>query len=292
MNTRTLRCFIEVYEKKSIAAAAKEVYISPQGLSKIIRQLEYDLDTELFYRGAHGMEPTEAAEVLYARARHIIYLLDDIKKEISILGGSKTALHMVISFSGSLAVPYEILQRFMEVQPQVQLKIDEYPDEYPINELFQDEADVGIVLGHEGIAHCTYEILVPGRTVIVAKKGHPLSEKKELSIQDLRDVTIILKATEPGRDNPLQEACEKAGFLPKILYVSGNLLAARRTCKQSLAVMESVDLIEKVSPDEDLVVILLKEKISRPIYLVSRERDIQNRAVTLLQKFLRENVKR
>ncbi len=40
MNTRTLRCFIEVYEKKSIAAAAKEVYISPQGLSKIIRQLE------------------------------------------------------------------------------------------------------------------------------------------------------------------------------------------------------------------------------------------------------------
>jgi DNA-binding transcriptional LysR family regulator len=290
MNTRTLRCFIEVYEKKSIAAAAKEVYISPQGLSKIIRQLEYDLDMDLFYRGAHGMEPTEAAEVLYARARHIIYLLDDIKKEISILSGSKTALHMVVCFAGSLAVPYELLYRFMELHPQVQLKIDEYPDEYPIHEIFQDEADVGIVLGHEGIAHCNYETLAQGKTVLVAKKGHPLTVKEEISVQDLQNISLILKATEPGRDNPLLEYCHKQGITPKTLYTSGNLIAARRSCKQGLALMESVDIIEKAYPDDELTVLPLKEKINRPIYFISRDRDIQNRAVTLLQKFIRENV--
>ncbi|MFZ5368039.1 MAG: LysR family transcriptional regulator [Spirochaetota bacterium] len=292
MNTRTLRCFIEVYEKKSIAAAAKEVYISPQGLSKIIRQLEYDLDTELFYRGVHGMEPTEAAEVLYARARHIIYLLDDIKKEISILGGSKTALHMIISFAGSLIIPFEVLQRFMDAHPQVQLKIDEYPDEYPIHEMFQDEADVGLVLGHEGIAHCNYEVLVPGRTVVVVKEGHPLSKHKEISIQDIKGFPLILKTAEPGRDNPLLEQCNKLGITPKIVYTSGNLLAARRSCKDGLAVMESVDFIETAYPDKDLVVLLLKEKINRPVYFISRDREIQNRAVTLLQKFLREHCKR
>jgi len=292
MNSRALKCFIEVYEKKSVAAAAREIYISPQGLSKIIRLLEYDLEADLFYRGTQGMEATEAGELLYARARHVCYLLDDIKKEIGILAGSKGALQVVVTYSSAAAVSFELLTGFTRLNPNVQLKIDEYPDEYAVSDLFQDEADVGIVLGHKGIPNCKYDLILPGQTVITVSKKHPLADRKEISIQDLRDMPLILKSTEPGRENPLAEACIKAGFTPDIQYSSGNLSATRKSCLYAHLATESVDFLERSYPDSEIVVLQIKEKIEQNIYFISRERDIQNRAVTQFQKYVRENIKR
>lgn len=292
MNTRALRCFIEVYERKSVAAAAREIYISPQGLSKIIKQLEYDLDTELFFRGVQGMEATEAGELLYARARHICYLLDDIKKEISILGGSKGALHVVLTYSSSAALPYETILKFSEQGQKIDITIEEYPDEYPMANLFQEEADVGILLGHEGIPNCDYELLVRGRTVICVSASHPLAGKGELSLKDLEGVELVIKSSEPGKENPLILACREAGVQPKIRYSTGNPASMRSSCLVGNTATESLDIIEKAFTHKDVVVLPLKEKISRNIYLVSRDRDIQNRAVTQFQAYVKEQIRR
>ena len=40
MDTKILKCFQIVCEEKSLSRAAKRLYITPQGLSKNIRQLE------------------------------------------------------------------------------------------------------------------------------------------------------------------------------------------------------------------------------------------------------------
>lgn len=292
MNTRVLKCFIEVYEKKSITAAAKEVYISPQGLSKIIKQLEYDLDTDLFFRGTQGMEATEAGDLLYARARHICYLLDDIKNEISIIGGSKGALSVVVSYSTSAVVPLELLYRFSNINPNIQLRVDEYPDEHAVSDLLQDEVDIGIVLGHEGIPNCSYETLRSGRTVITVPEGHVLASRSEISIKDLRGIPLVLKTYEPGREGHLLDECRKAGFEPNVLYTSGNPAALRNGCLKSGAAVESIDFIEQAFPNESIKVLRLKEKIPQNLYIISRDRDIQNRAVTLFQTYLRENFKK
>jgi len=292
MNERALRCFIEVYDKKSIAAAAPEVFISPQGLSKIIKQLEYDLDAELFFRGAQGMEATEAGELLYARARHICYLLDDIKKEISILGGSKGALHVVVTYSTAVAISYETILRFAEANPNFDLKVEEYPDEYPIHNLFQEEADVGILLGHEGIPNCDYETLVKSHTVICVSKDHPLAKRNELSLKDLDGLDLVIKSTEPGKENSLIEACKKAGYSPKVKYATGNPTSLRSSCINAKTPTESLDIIERAYPHKDVIVLPLSERISQNIYLVSRDRDIQNRAVTQFQSYVREHILR
>lgn len=43
MNQRHLTYFLEVYKHRSISAAAKSLFISPQGLSKTILALEEEL---------------------------------------------------------------------------------------------------------------------------------------------------------------------------------------------------------------------------------------------------------
>jgi DNA-binding transcriptional LysR family regulator len=44
MNHRQLQYFVEVYKEKSISSAARKLYISPQGVSRAIHDLESDLN--------------------------------------------------------------------------------------------------------------------------------------------------------------------------------------------------------------------------------------------------------
>ena len=58
MDTKDLRCFRLVYEERSINQAARHLFITPQGLSRIISRLESELHTCIFKRTSSGMIPT------------------------------------------------------------------------------------------------------------------------------------------------------------------------------------------------------------------------------------------
>ncbi|MGB4438342.1 MAG: LysR family transcriptional regulator, partial [Sedimentibacter sp.] len=79
MNTKDLISFLQVCQDGSITKAAKALYITPQGLSKIIINLEQELKIPLFYRTSTGLTQTEYGELLLERAKHIISELDDIE---------------------------------------------------------------------------------------------------------------------------------------------------------------------------------------------------------------------
>lgn len=288
MNTESLQYFINVYEKKSISAAAKDLFITPQGLSKTIKQLEMELEVELFYRGTHGMEATEYGELLYARAKHICYLLEDIKKEFSIVSGRKGILSVVVTYAATYAIPPDLLFGFPENNPNIQMKLKELPDEYPIGKLFQDEVDIGLIMGHEEIDNCEYELLVSGEVVVLVSKKHPLAVKDEISIIELKNEHLVLKSVEAGKEHSLVDKCLEYGFTPNVKQEIGNIVTAHTLCEKSGLVAVSVDFIEEALKDDKLKVIRLKEKIPQNIYLITRKRDRQSKAVTLFKSYVKE----
>lgn len=288
MNTEALQYFINVYEKKSLSAAAKDLFITPQGLSKTIKQLEMELEAELFYRGSHGMEATEYGELLYARAKHICYLLDDIKKEFSIVSGKKGILSVVVTYSATYTVPPDLLFGFPEAYPNIQMKLRELPDEYPVGRLFQDEVDVGLIMGQEDIENCECELIASGEVVILVSKNHQLARYDEISIIELENESLVLKAVESGKEHSLVEKCYEYGFTPNVRQETGNIATAHILCEKSGLVAVSVDFIEEAVRDEKLKMIRLKEKIPQNIYLVTRKRDTQSKAVTLFRNYVKE----
>jgi DNA-binding transcriptional LysR family regulator len=292
MNVRALQCFIKVYEKKSINAAAKEVFLSPQGLSKVIKQLEIDLEAELFSRGTQGMEATESGELLYARARHVCYLMEDIKKEIGIINGSTGALNVVMTYAASAAVPPDLIFGFSDKNPNIRIQLREYPDEHAVGDLFQEEADVGLVLGHEGIKDCHYDLLIPGEVVAVVARTHRLASQDEVTLAELMDETLVLRSVEEGRDHRLVEACLDAGLTPRIKYESGNILTLHHlVCTGGYAAI-SVNLIEAAVRDDQVKVLRLKDPIPENLFLVSRKREIQNKAVSLFKTYMLDLVRK
>ena len=73
MTIKDLENFRTVCEERSITKAARLLYITPQGLSKSIKNLESEWHTQLLNRTTQGITLTETGEYLY---QHLPEFLD------------------------------------------------------------------------------------------------------------------------------------------------------------------------------------------------------------------------
>ncbi|MCP3740792.1 LysR family transcriptional regulator [Rossellomorea sp. BNER] len=82
MNTEWLQSFVEAANQKSFSKAAKETNLSQPALSKHIKNLENNLDIELFHRMSAGIKLTKAGECFYSRIKPVIAELTKIRQEL------------------------------------------------------------------------------------------------------------------------------------------------------------------------------------------------------------------
>lgn len=83
MRTEYLDYFTKVVEIGTISAAAELLYISPQGLSQAIQQLEKEFGVELFYREGGKLHLTAAGSSAYELARDILHSSDALQRKMS-----------------------------------------------------------------------------------------------------------------------------------------------------------------------------------------------------------------
>lgn len=72
MRMEQLRCLVDVAQTKSMTKTAERLFISPQAVSKSIKQLEQELDTELLIRNSMGVTPTKIGEYVVERAKTML----------------------------------------------------------------------------------------------------------------------------------------------------------------------------------------------------------------------------
>jgi len=65
INLNTLKYFYEVASIKNMTKASENLNVSQPALTKAIKQLESDLNVQLFTRSKKGVALTDAGEVLY-----------------------------------------------------------------------------------------------------------------------------------------------------------------------------------------------------------------------------------
>ena len=72
MQPKQLQYFITAYATKNIQRTAEKLFVSRQGISKTIRELEQELGADLFLRSSKGLEPTDFAEALFPHAKKLL----------------------------------------------------------------------------------------------------------------------------------------------------------------------------------------------------------------------------
>lgn len=191
MNQKQFSYFLEVYRCRSIQAAADKLYLSHQGLSRVIRTLEEELGGTLFTRSNRGLEPTEFARTLLP---HVQRLLEDYAaiQGVHTLTAQKKAVVSVCALDhlfGFLGA--ELLQSFQAQHPEITLRILDTTENCALESLSAGQCDFAVVSGPIDHTRFCAEPLFYARRCVRMNRDHPLAGKEQLRFEDLAGQRII-----------------------------------------------------------------------------------------------------
>lgn len=123
MDLNALRIFLAVAENGSVSKAAEKLNYVQSNVTARIKNLEEDLDQQLFYRKSRGMLPTPAGENLIRYARKIIHLTEEAKNSIDENGSLNGQLNFgSMETTAAIRLP-KPLAKFHHKYPQVEINL-------------------------------------------------------------------------------------------------------------------------------------------------------------------------
>ena len=197
INLNLYRVFYVVAMTKSFSESSKYLHISQPAISKHIQNLEYELDTILFYRTNRGIEPTPEAKILLSyveKAYNIIRLGEQQLQECKELSQTKISIGIP-----SILFKYYLnkyLLKFMNDYPKVAIKMQNSKNEELINALKQNSLDLIIIYGENNIDNnYKNELLMADNYVFVYNK-EKINIDEIKSIKELNNYKLILPSKE------------------------------------------------------------------------------------------------
>jgi DNA-binding transcriptional LysR family regulator len=141
-----LQVLVAIANYGSFSEAALQLQMSQSAISHAISTLEADLGVVVFSRGRFGATPTPVGEQIIARARQILYLIDDITKQADLSKGLRGGQVRISAFrSAATHILPEVIAEFCRRYPAIAIRINEYDDRDAVEDnLRKGRADIGI----------------------------------------------------------------------------------------------------------------------------------------------------
>ncbi len=222
MELRHLRYFVTVAEELHFSKAAEKLYVTQPALSKQIRALETELQVQLFDRAKQKIELTAAGVVFLETARRILLEIEQgIEKTRQVARGEIGKLKIGFTASALQTVLPEILDKFRQIYPNVELNLKEICTEDQVEALQDRQIDLGFL--HPPIRDRSNSLslhLLGEESILVAiPASHPLAALEKISFKSLANEPIIAypRQKAPVLYEQFLQLFQQAGFVTNIV---------------------------------------------------------------------------
>ncbi len=195
MDLRSMVQMVAIAEHGHMTRAAESLGVSQPALSAAVRKLEAELETELFHRTGHGVEPTEAGKVFVEHAQITMRASEKAREAVRSLVGLETGSIKV--GAGATATGYLLPSAIHAVR-------DEYPGlKFSIREAGSGAVAEGVVSGELDLGIVTLPVVHPrgdelmvireieDELLLIVPKGHALDGRKSFRWTDLEGESVI-----------------------------------------------------------------------------------------------------
>lgn len=195
MELRQLKYFVKAAELLNFSEAGKTLFVTQSTLSQQIRQLETELNVQLFQRNSHTVRLTEAGEELLPYALRTLQAADTCFDRVHDLQHLLTGtLNIGVTYTFS-PILTETVQAFMRQYPEVKLNIY-YKTMAELMEML-GKREVDFVLAFKPTQH--YEeieshILFDNQLAAIVRKDHPLAQLQRVNLHELERYELALPA--------------------------------------------------------------------------------------------------
>lgn len=216
---------VAVAKHLSFSLAAQECCVGQSALSQQISKLEKELGTPLFSRNSRGVSLTEAGEDFVARAEEILQLTEALRAEMSLYAGlRKGALNLGIITSLHCIDFGNLLSAFCASFPNISVNICQ-GGTYELEKLLVSrKIDLAFLNRPLKGLNSGLRFLKLGEDVysLAVSSHHPLSKRKFISLQELKEEKFIFHQPEQVASELCLSACRAAGFEPNIVCRSAS----------------------------------------------------------------------
>ena len=235
MELRQLEYFVAVAEEGSFTKAAARVHVAQPGVSAQIRRLEQELGETLFDRSGRAVRLTGVGAAFLPYARSALNSVDGARLAVDELAGlvrGRVAVGMVTS-CGVLELP-DALARFHRADPGVEISLGEDNSDRLLEGVLTGRLDLAFV-GIAGDPAGRSRGAGRGRRSAVRRRAHrhALAGRAGLTLAELSQLPLVSLPRGTGLRSALEDACDRAGLVPRIAFEASNLtmvaaLAARQ----------------------------------------------------------------
>ena len=140
INIELLKTFYIVAKYKNITKASNELLVSQSTVSKSIKNIEEQLDCQLFTRSKKGVELTKEGEILYNSAEKVLNILNTDLKKIT----KTKAINILVGkvLADKVLVPY--INLFQKKYPNIKINLSCTDIKGVKSKLKNDEVDIAI----------------------------------------------------------------------------------------------------------------------------------------------------
>ncbi|MFB5664063.1 LysR family transcriptional regulator [Alteribacillus sp. HJP-4] len=221
MEIKQLVYFLEVYKEKSFSKASDKLLVSQPSLSKVIQQLEEELQIRLFDRTTRHLEITVEGEMIRTHAQKVLRDVEDLTKAADDIksrkkGSFKFGLPPVI---GSSFFPH-IIASFRKQFPEAKMQIIEEGAKIMEQSLLEGKVDVGVAI--LPVDNEQFEVIpiVERELLLIVSINHPLATRKNVKMKELEQESFLMFRKGFSLYDRVREGAIQAGFEPKIEHES------------------------------------------------------------------------
>jgi LysR family transcriptional activator of glutamate synthase operon len=218
MEIRQLQYFIEVAEREHVSEAALALHVAQSAVSRQIANLETELGVELFEREGRNIKLSPVGRLFLQHAKSAIKAIEHAKKQIDeYLDPERGTIK--IGFPTSLAgqlLP-TVVSAFKREHPHIAFHLRQGSYQFLTESVKNGDIDLAF-LGPvpKNDPDLEGNILFTEKISALLPDQHPLSEKRSILLNDLRNDDFVLFPEGFILREVVVNACKESGFLPKI----------------------------------------------------------------------------
>jgi DNA-binding transcriptional LysR family regulator len=228
--------FLEVARRGSVSRAADALFITQPTLTARLKALERDLGTPLFLRTPHGMRLTDAGRAWVPFAERALRALVDGREALAqVMTASAGHLMIAAAPAVSTYVLPELLERFVDAHPRVEVSVRTGHSEDVVDLVLRDEVQIGL---GRAIRHPDLE-LRPFHTedlVLVCSPDHPFTTRDSVAMAEVAGQKLIMFDRTSSYYEITQGAFLSAGVSLRGLMELDSIEAAKKMVERGLGV--------------------------------------------------------
>ncbi|KYH34568.1 HTH-type transcriptional activator CmpR [Clostridium tepidiprofundi DSM 19306] len=248
MNLEYLHSFYITVKCNSISKAAKDLHLTQPGLSMQLRNLEKELGVNLLKRSNKGVELTEEGKVVFDYAKTMLSIHGNIQRDLKNLQQNRPKLMIGSCKSvGEYALPCSIYT-FKHLYEEVDIHIDVNNSTDVIKKLQNHTINIGIIQYKPQNDDIVTQTIISDELILI---GNCCDSPKQISIDELRNIPLILREKNSGTRYLIEKALEEKNIKLENLNVIYDLNSPE-AIKSSILAGKGFSFLPKLTIAQEL----------------------------------------